>query len=531
VFAALLVLPPVGHHLIVKSDEARFALLARDMLRRGAWLEPEVEGQPYRNKPLLFPWIIAALSIPGRAVTEQTAQLPPAAAAVAAVVFTFLLGARLFTRRAGFWAALILATSASVFSHSQQILPDMLVVAFATMCGYAFWVAMSAPSRPALVGFYAALAFSVFAKGPVGLLPLLIAVAWLVAEHGLRGLGRLWSAAGLAVFAAVTLAWLVPFLWAGGQSFGEQVLIKDWLVTYVGLPLPRRVGSFLLDALIGFLPWSIVLPLALGWAVRERREPAVRFALLSFLLPLLVIVLSRSRLPRYLLPVYPGAALLVGWWAETRGASRTALRRALGWASFLGIAAAITVLPGLLKITDAEIPTDPDLAAQALPLLVCALLIGAVFLLGLRDGRPALLVLGGAVLMSVVLGYGVWLVNGWTGRAEDFRALAATVRRHAPDGDLRVFTQAKLLPLDFYFGRELPRLTSVEELRAYLAADARPTVLIDEQDLKITPRTLLRDLRVLETLRIHEQHLFLLGCSPSERATISPRCTQDPPPR
>src|SRR5919198_1624472 len=197
-FAALLVLPPVGHHLIVKSDEARFALLARDMLERGAWLDAQVEGERYRNKPPLFPWSIAMLSRLHGGVTEATAQLPSAIAAVAAVLFTYLLGDRLFGRRAGSWAGLILATSASFFSHSQQILPDMLMLAFATASGYAFYCAVSEPAgRRAVVGFYAALAFGVFAKGPVGLLPILVAAIWLLIEGGVRELGRLWNLAGL----------------------------------------------------------------------------------------------------------------------------------------------------------------------------------------------------------------------------------------------------------------------------------------------------------------------------------------------
>src|SRR5262245_53406583 len=142
-FAALLVLPPVGHHQIVKSDEARFALLARDMIARGAWLDAQVEGERYRNKPPLYPWTIAALSRLRGGVTEATAQLPSALAAVIAVLFTFLLGDRLFGQRAGAWAGLILVTSGSFFSHSQQILPDVFVVAFGTAAGYAFWRAQA----------------------------------------------------------------------------------------------------------------------------------------------------------------------------------------------------------------------------------------------------------------------------------------------------------------------------------------------------------------------------------------------------
>lgn len=511
--------PPVGHHLVIKSDEARFTLLARDMLRRGAWIAPEVEGQPYRNKPLLFPWIIAGLSVLGGAVTERTAQLPAAAAAVVAAVFTLCLGARLFDRRAGLWAGLILATSASPFGHSQQILPDMLVLAFAAMSLYAFWVAMSTASPSALVGFYAALGFCVFAKGPVGLLPLLIAGVWLLTEGGARGLRRLWSPAGIGVFVAVTLTWLAPFIQGGSRSFGEHVLWEDWLVNYLSLPKPHRILGFVGDALVGFLPWSVVLPLALSYAVRERRDAAVRFALLCFVVPLLVIIFSRARLPRYLLPVYPGSAILVAWWAAAHGAVPTVLGRVLGWASFLGIAVTAAFLPRFLAITDANLPLDAELAVRTIPVLVCGLLMGAVFLVGLRDGRPTLLVLGGAAAMAALLGYGVWLVNGWTDRMEDFRAVAATVRRLAPDGDIRVFTQAKLLPMDFYYGRELPRIASVPELRAYLAASARPTVLIDEQGLKVTPRDLIRGQCVLAALRIHEQSLFILGWRPSAGAT------------
>ena len=59
---AALVLPPVGHRLIVTSHEARFALVAGDMLERHVWFDARLRGQPYRNKPPLHPWIIVACS-------------------------------------------------------------------------------------------------------------------------------------------------------------------------------------------------------------------------------------------------------------------------------------------------------------------------------------------------------------------------------------------------------------------------------------------------------------------------------------
>ena len=190
--AAALVLPPVGQRLIVTSHEARFALLARDMLERQVWFDARLRGRPYRNKPPLHPWTIVACSwLPGR-VSEGAAQLPSALATIATVLGTFLLGDRLFHRRAGRWAALVLATSYGVFSHSQMILPDMLMVAFGVMAGYYFWDAMTGPRRRTPMAlFYVMLALGVFTKGPAGLLPLAVGAVWLWAQDGPAALSRL----------------------------------------------------------------------------------------------------------------------------------------------------------------------------------------------------------------------------------------------------------------------------------------------------------------------------------------------------
>jgi 4-amino-4-deoxy-L-arabinose transferase-like glycosyltransferase len=183
--AALLVAPPLGRRLVATGpmngdDEARYALLARDMLARGVWFDLHYRGALFRDKPPLYPWTIAAASWLGGRVTEATAQLPVAAAAVGAVLFTFLLGDRLFDRRVSVWAALVLATTTGFLDLSQLLLPDMLVLCFATLAGYGFWRMVSEPApRGAGALFYGATALAVFAKGPLGMLPILAAAVWL----------------------------------------------------------------------------------------------------------------------------------------------------------------------------------------------------------------------------------------------------------------------------------------------------------------------------------------------------------------
>jgi Dolichyl-phosphate-mannose-protein mannosyltransferase len=127
------------------------------------------------TSPRLYPWTIAAASwLGGGRVTEGTAQAPVAVAAIATVLFTVLLADRLFGRRAGVWAALVLATTTGFLDLSQLLLPDMLVARFATLAGWAGWRMVSEPSNrltPPL--FYGASALAVFAKGPLGALPIL----------------------------------------------------------------------------------------------------------------------------------------------------------------------------------------------------------------------------------------------------------------------------------------------------------------------------------------------------------------------
>src|SRR4029079_7855815 len=144
------------------------------MIERRVLFQAHVEGQLYRNKPPLYPWSIALVSLPGGRVTAATAQVPVAVAAIATAVVTCFLAARLFGRRAGFWAGLILTTSAAFFGHSQVLLPDMLVAAFTTATADAFGRSLSdSPARLAIARFNAAVAFAVFSKGPIGLLPIL----------------------------------------------------------------------------------------------------------------------------------------------------------------------------------------------------------------------------------------------------------------------------------------------------------------------------------------------------------------------
>lgn len=518
VVATLLVLPPVGRRLIATGgingdDEARYPLMARDMLVRGVWFDLHVRGERTWEKPPLLPWMIAAFALIRGSVTEASAQLPVGLATIVTVIATFLLADALFTRRAGLWAALILITSYDFFANSQQVLPDMLVAAFATLAAWCFWQAVSDPSRGrwAWVAFYGAVALAVFAKGPLGLVALLSVAIWLWTEHGAAGTVRhLWQPAGIGLFALITLAWLGPFLALGPRSFAEHTIWGDWLTWYFGLP--SSPGGLAERVVVGFLPWTLVGALALAYAIRAWNAPAVRFALLWFAVPFAVLLLSAHQKARYALAIYPGAALVVAWWADAHGTTRTIVGRVVGWVA-VGGGVAIAVA---LRMPQSWHPQMQLYVSGAswrllLPVFAGLAVIAIAFCWGLCAGRPAFLIYGGVAGMLIILGYGIWPFNQRYNEVWNFKALVSRMDAYAQYGMPAIFKhRPDWLAIDFYAGCSPHSIETIEEFNAYVARPQHPVVVVDEAGWK-TFRTQLAPMpRVLEQMAIGRETLMIV---------------------
>jgi 4-amino-4-deoxy-L-arabinose transferase-like glycosyltransferase len=506
--SALLLLPTLGQRWLSDSHEARFALLARDMLERGTAWRAEVGGQVYRNKPPLYPWSIALFSLPGGRVTEATAQAPLALAAIAAVGITWELGRRLFGLRSAWLAGLVLLAFFDFFAYSQVLFPEMLVAAFAVAALALLWCAAGAPPSPgARAAFWVALALGVFAKGPAGLLPLAVGAAWLWTEDGPRGIRRLWSPWGLAAFAAITLGWLAPFLAMGGGSFARDVVWTDWLDWFVGLPTPRHLVRLAGEVALGTLPWSLLLPLAIARGVREWRDPRARLLLLAIAVPVALVALSHNPRARYLLPAYPAAALLVAWWAEARAPAGGPAVRAAGWGS-LGLGLLFASAPFWFRPVPRHfLPADP---AMAVGLGALVALGGASLALGLARGRPAPAVAGAAAAILLTYVVGIRAYNEWNNAAWNYRQVGALVARESRGARAVAFFGRDVYQIDFYAGRPLAPITTLGEVQRELAAPDRPVITARGRPWRSVAGQPLPPHRVLGRLRAGEDEFIVL---------------------
>ena len=319
-----------GSRGLWEPDEGRYAGIASQMLLSGDFVHPAFNDQQrhYAKPPLTY-WAIAA-GISALGFNEWGARLANALAFAATVLVVLALG-RSFVPARPWLAPLAFASFLLPYSAANGVTPDTLLSLFETLAvlGFVRHRELRSLGRggPALLVMWLGFGLAFLTKGPPGLLPLLAIVTFSALERGWRGVAQLASAGGLALFAVVGLGWFAAVV-ATEPSLATYFL-HDEVVNRIFTGAHHRnaawYGAFMVyvpTLVLGTLPWSHVAlktlffaprtVLSREWWRRKLREDAlVAFLALWLLLPLVVLFLSRSRLPLYVLPLFPALALVV----------------------------------------------------------------------------------------------------------------------------------------------------------------------------------------------------------------------------
>ena len=334
----------LGSYGLTEPDEGRTAGIGLEFYQSGTWLIPRLYDLAQFNKPPLIYWACSlAYRIGG--VNEWTARLPAALAALGTLLLTRAMARRLYGDSAALAATLILLTAPMFFVMAHIIDPNMMLTFWITLTMWAAIAWFQDGKKYQRWIFWIALGIAFLAKGPPAILVTGLALAglrWLpprdgahsrllqtnevtpenafvVAAHEPRSSSSLpWrsllNVPAILVCIAIALSWFIavatkyPELW---KFFIGQEIVGRLTGGKLGRSQPPYY--FIPILLGGFLPW---LPLFIASLVdaasKFKTDARARLLICWVLLPFLMFSLTKSKLPAYILPLFPPLAMLMG---------------------------------------------------------------------------------------------------------------------------------------------------------------------------------------------------------------------------
>ncbi len=327
----------LGTRGLNEPDEGRYGEIAREMVQTGNWLVPHIWYVPHLDKPPMTYWCVA-LSFKLFGVSEWSLRLPLALAGLSGAWATWLLALSIGGRGAARWSVLVLSVSVLYVGMSRMLTTDIFLTQFCAWAVYFFWRswrcldAFSEDDENArgqagkrFIGWQAAMWVAIsggfLTKGPLALVIPAFAIGaliWLRRRESLRwSMLALGTIVGIALFGLLALPWYLMVFEAEPGSF--HFMVVDQVVGHAtgGGAKNRAKPFFFFFGILaaGFLPWTFLL----GWLWRKahwrglkgvRREAWVMlsaWAILTFTM----FSINSSKLPAYILPMFPPLAILV----------------------------------------------------------------------------------------------------------------------------------------------------------------------------------------------------------------------------
>jgi 4-amino-4-deoxy-L-arabinose transferase-like glycosyltransferase len=510
--SAALTLPNLGRASLWDVDEGVNAEAAREMREADTWVIPTFNFQLRTAKPVLLYWVQRA-SYAAFGVSEWSARLPSVLAGWLTVLLTYELARRMFGRPTGLLSGLVLASAAEFCVLAHAATPDSVLLLFSVLTFSLFWVGQENGGRRWWVPTAAACGLATLTKGPVGVaLPGLVILLYFAWNRELRRLwdrGLLW---GLLAGLLVAGPWYGLVTAETRGAWAKAFFLHD-NVNRALTPLEGHRGPVVYHAaglFVLFAPWSVFLCAAVwyGWKGSRRPNPPApfpekeggagqspsplgggvgegsaedhrryRFLVSWFAAYLVFFSLVSTKLPNYVLPLYPALAILTANFLVRWRDGTLAVPRWVMSAGGVGGMVLVAVVVGLgLLVAGGAIPVLPrsarvfpgleKWAVLGLVPLAGAVMMGRFLRRGDRGGYVAAMAAAAVAFMGLVAAYPPLEFD----RYKSPRELVRAARLADPDCDVRVGSIDWFQPsVVFYARREVQKFSTAEEVAAFLA--------------------------------------------------------------
>jgi 4-amino-4-deoxy-L-arabinose transferase-like glycosyltransferase len=356
----------------VDRDEARFAQASKQMVESGDYVDIRFQEESRYKKPIGIYWLQAGVvklaqsaGVADARTTIAYYRLPSLASAVGAVLLTYWAALGFVSRRAAIVAAIMLAVSILLGVEARLAKTDAALLAACVAAMGALGRAYMMHTRAAegdsdgntwkiAAIFWTAVAAGILIKGPVILLFVGATVVTLgILDRSVRWLGLLKPAHGLVWLALLVLPWFAAIVSRSGWNFFAESLGRDML-SKVGSGQETHgmpPGFYLVLFWVTFFPGALLAGLVTPAIWAARKESGARF-LLAWLIPSwIVFELVVTKLPHYVLPLYPAVAIMIaGVLDRNQLSQRLWLVRGTVWWFLIATSAAAVVVAAHIVI-------------------------------------------------------------------------------------------------------------------------------------------------------------------------------------
>lgn len=372
IFVSLLFLFNLGKRGLWAPDEPRYAQVASEMWESKDFVLPHLNGEKYPDKPPVHFWLIILFSLPFGKITELSARLPSAMAGIGCVITIYYLGKQIFssseegilnsqsttdnhqstqsfnTKRIGFLASLILATSIGFLIVSRRVSFDGLLTFFVTLSLFCFYTGYTRKERNTkfFLLSYVFMGIATLTKGPVGFaIPILVISTFLCivkfknyqTEFRIRdmhiGMG------GLIVF-SIPLLWVLGIYLQGGLEHTKEVVFTQNIGRTVNSWSHNQPFYYFFTTFpLHFLPWSIFIPSVVIHYLKTIKTARCKqvtngeldnntmdsgnnpspflFPAVWFIVVFTFFSIMSCKRSGYILLLYPAASLFVAWFLDS----------------------------------------------------------------------------------------------------------------------------------------------------------------------------------------------------------------------
>lgn len=297
-FTSPLFLYKLGASSLVSFDEAWYAGISRNMLKSGDWFNMIWNSTPYIDHPPTGFWF-QALSFKLLGVSEFSARLPSAIFALITMVFTYLLGKKLFNRGVGLISAFALSTAIWFTYRARAADLDTFLTCFFVSSIY--FALKSCDHKKFLYPFAISLSFLFLTKTgiPIVIVPTIIAI-FLTHKKDFKFIDLLKP---FLLFILLTGSWFIV------QYFNNQSFIDNYI--RIGFPKSTEPSNLKsnFDQILSYLHmgigkwfWPSILGIVGGTIFFPRRIGTLAILCAVFFFP--YVLTPRGHI-WHLIPLYP----------------------------------------------------------------------------------------------------------------------------------------------------------------------------------------------------------------------------------